>query len=102
MEQIYRNSDQTKRSKISTIVKYTMEIDRLLSKVLFGSPPNTTKKKESIITIRVPRIIPWTNTKERNSTETGKNGIRQNRIQSVLGMKLQIEYYRSTAYHWVY
>ena len=41
-----------------------MEIDRLLSKVLSGSPPNTTKR-ERIITIRVPRIIPWTNTKER-------------------------------------
>ena len=41
-----------------------MEMDRLLSKVLFGSPPNTTKI-ESIITSRVPRIIPWTNTKER-------------------------------------
>ena len=49
MEQIYRNSDQTKRSKISMIAKYTRKMDRLLSKVLYGSPPNTTKKKESII-----------------------------------------------------
>ena len=48
MEQIYQNSDQTKRSKISTIIKYTMEMDRLLSKVLFGSPPNTTKRERPI------------------------------------------------------
>ena len=47
------------------IAKYTRRMDRLLSTVLFGSPPNTTKKKESIITIGVPRIIPWTHTKER-------------------------------------
>ena len=46
------------------IAKYTIEIDRLLSKVLFSSPLNTTKRG-SIITIRVLRIIPWTNTKER-------------------------------------
>ena len=45
MEQIYRNSDQTKRSKISMIAKYTMEMDRLLCKVLFGSPLNTTKRE---------------------------------------------------------
>ena len=46
MEQIYRSSDQTKRYKISTITKYTMEIDGPLSKILFGSPPNTTRERE--------------------------------------------------------